>query len=198
MRSDELRAWLALARADRCSAECFSAGRCACQSAAVSSMGRPSTRSSGVRGAVATFGVSTTATAAAGRFRCGLGGLRRNMRTESWTGSSGLTASAGLGPGAAAARIPQLNREHVLRTAPACACKSGAVGPGSGAGERASRVPVQAGAWRRSRATAGAVGEAALAHRTAVAARWLGRGARPAGAQRAAVMVKNLYGASVT
>ena len=173
MRSDGLRAWLAMARTDRRTAERRSAGRCDCQSAAVSGTGRSSTWSGGARGAVATSGQSTSAATDSGRFSCDLRGLRRNMRTDSWTGSSGLTASDGLGPGTTA-RIPQLNREYILRTAPSCADRFRAVGQGSGAGEGASRVRVQAGAWRRGRPTTGMVGDAVLAHRTVVAAGWLG------------------------
>lgn len=154
MRNDEFRAWLALARADGRSAGCQSAEWCAYKSAGASWMIRSSTRSGGARGAFATRGSSTTATAASGRFRWRLRGLRRNMRIDSWTGSSGLTTSAGSDLGVAS-RVPQLNREYVLRTAPSCAYKSGVGGQGSGAGEGVSRVRVQAGAWRRSRTTAG-------------------------------------------
>lgn len=173
MRSDELRAWLAMARTDRRTVERRGAGRRDCQSAAVSSMGQSSTRSSGVRGAVATSGQLRIATADSGWFSSRLRGVRRNMRTDSWTGSCGLTISAGSGSGVAS-RVPQLNREYILRTAPSCADRSGAVGQGSGAGEGASRVLVQAGAWRRGRPTTGMVGDAVLAHRTVVAAGWLG------------------------
>ena len=189
MRSDGLRAWLAMARTDRRTAERRSAGRCDCPSAAVSGMGRSSTWSGGARGAVATSGQSTSAATDSGRFSCDLRGLRRNMRTDSWTGSSGLTASGGLGPGTTA-RIPQLNREYILRTAPSCADRFGVVGQGNGAGEGASKVRGQAGAWRRGRLTVGPVRDAALAHRTVVAIRWPGRSAGSARARRARGLAK--------
>ena len=201
MRSDGLRAWLAMARTDRRTAERRSAGRCDCPSAAVSGMGRSSPRSVGARGAVATSGQSTSAATDSGRFSCDLRGLRRNMRPASWPGPSGLTASAGLGPGAAAARVPQINREYGFRTAPSRACMSGAVGQGSGAGRGASGVRVHPSAWRLARTTAGAVGDAGFARRTALTEGCLGRSGGQAVdlvAHRGMSGGQNLYGDRVT